>query len=107
MKSNSVKESVQKDFVWSEFHNAPKGYSYEIQQFKRNVYAIWIVNHGEFSYKNTSPKSIWGFYSSKKKEYYAPIDAKKVGAIVRFEDTSPYSAMQLKLTPLEQCMYPK
>ena len=86
-------------------HQSPKGYSYEIQQFKRHVYAIWIVNHGEFSYTDTPPKSIWGFYSSKKKEYYAPIDAKKVGAIVQIEDTTPYSAMQLKLTPLEQCMY--
>ena len=86
-------------------HQSPKGYSYEIQQFKRHVYAIWIVNHGEFSYTDTPPKSIWGFYSSKKKEYYAPIDAKKVGAIVQIEDTNPYSALQLKLTPLEQCMY--
>ena len=50
-------------------HQSPKGYSYEIQQFKRHVYAIWIVNHGEFSYTDTPPKSIWGFYSSKKKEY--------------------------------------
>jgi len=107
MKSNSVKESAQTDFVWSEFHNAPKGYSYEIEQFNRNILAIWICNHGEFSYTNKTPKSIWGFYSSKKKEYYAPIDSKKVGAIVRFEDTRPYSAMQLTLTPLEQCMYPK
>ena len=88
-------------------HQSPKGYSYEIQQFKRHVYAIWIVNRGEFSYTDTPPKSIWGFYSSKKKEYYAPIDAKKVGAIVQIEDTTPYSAMQLKLTPLEQCMYQK
>jgi len=88
-------------------HQSPKGYSYEIQQFKRHVYAIWIVNHGKFSYTDTPPKSIWGFYSSKKKEYYAPIDAKKVGAIVKIEDTTPYSAMQLKLTPLEQCMYQK
>jgi len=88
-------------------HQSPKGYSYEIQQFNRHVYAIWIVNHGEFSYTDTPPKSIWGFYSSKKKEYYAPIDSKKVGAIVRIEDTTPYSAMQLKLTPLEQCMYQK
>ena len=88
-------------------HQSPKGYYYEIEQFKRHVYAIWIVTHGEFSYTDTPPKSIWGFYSSKKKEYYAPIDAKKVGAIVRIEDTTPYSAMQLKLTPLEQCMYQK
>ena len=82
-------------------HQSPKGYSYEIQQFKRHVYAIWIVNHGEFSYTDTPPKSIWGFYSSKKKEYYAPIDSKKVGAIVRIEDTTPYSAMVINYKGLE------
>ena len=82
-------------------HQSPKGYSYEIEQFKRHVYAIWIVNHGEFSYTDTPPKSIWGFYSSKKKEYYAPIDSKKVGAIVRIEDTTPYSAMVINYKGLE------
>jgi hypothetical protein len=107
MKSNSVKESAQKDFVWSEFHNAPKGYSYEVEQFKHNFLAIWIYNHGEFSYTNKTPKSIWGFYNTRTKCYHAPINASKQGDKVRIEDTSPYSAMQLKLTPLEQCMYPK
>lgn len=85
------------------FHQPPKGYSYEIESFKRNVLAIWIVNHGKFSYTDQNPKSIWGFYSPKKREYYAPINSKKVGAIVQIEDTTPYSAMQLNLNPLERC----
>ena len=82
-------------------HVAPKGYSYEIELFKRNLLAIWICNHGEFSYTDKTPKSIWGFYDTKRKCYYAPINATKQGDQVDIKNTTPYSAMQLKLTPLE------
>ena len=83
-------------------HTAPKGYSYEIEQFKRNLLAIWICNHGKFSYTDKTPKSIWGFYDSKAKCYYAPINSSKQGDKVNIEDTSPYSAMIPKLSPLMQ-----
>jgi len=82
-------------------HTAPKGYSYEVEQFKRNLLAIWICNHGQFSYTDKTPKSIWGFYDTKRKCYYAPINATKQGDQVDIKNTTPYSAMQLKLTPLE------
>jgi hypothetical protein len=82
-------------------HVAPKGYSYEIELFKRNLLAIWICNHGQFSYTDKTPKSIWGFYDIKRKCYYAPINATKQGDQVDIKNTTPYSAMQLKLTPLE------
>jgi len=82
-------------------HKAPKGYSYEIELFKRNLLAIWICNHGEFSYTDKTPKSIWGFYDSKTKCYYAPINSSKQGDKVDIKNTTPYSAMQLKLNPLE------
>jgi len=85
------------DFI----HTAPKGYSYEVKQFKRNILAIWICNHGEFSYTDETPKSIWGFWDSKRGEYYAPINATKQGNKVDICDTRPYSAMQLNLNPLE------
>jgi hypothetical protein len=88
------------DFI----HTAPKGYSYEVKQFKRNILAIWICNHGKFSYTDETPKSIWGFHSTKKGEYYAPVNATKVGAVVSISDTSPYSAMQLNLNPLMAAM---
>lgn len=81
-------------------HNAPKGYSYEIEPFKRNLLAIWILNHGKFSYTDKTPKSIWGFYDTKTKCYHAPINSSKQGNKVRIEDTTPYSAMQLNLNPL-------
>lgn len=82
-------------------HTPPEGYSYEVKQFKRNILSIWILNHGKFSYTTETPKSIWGFYSTKMKEYYAPINFKKQGDRVSIEDTTPYSAMQLNLNGLE------
>ena len=89
-------------------HKPPKGYSYEQIPFKRNVTAIWIHNHSKFSYNNGgTARSIWGFYNTKTKCFHSPINSKTVGDKVNIEDTSPYSAMQLKLTPLEQCMFPR
>ena len=82
-------------------HSAPKGYSYEVELFKRNLLAIWICNHGEFSYTDKTPKSIWGFYDTKRKCYLAPINATKQGDQVDIKNTRPYSAMQLNLNPLE------
>jgi hypothetical protein len=83
----------------------PQGYSYQIESFKRNLLAIWICNHGKFSYTDKIPKSIWGFYDTKKKCYYAPINAAKSGDQVDIQDTTPYSAMQLKLNPLANVLY--
>ena len=89
------------DFI----HSAPEGYSYEVIKFKRNVSGIWIVNHRKFSYTDTPPKSIWGFWCSKKKKYYSPINSKTIGKEVIITDTTAFTAMQLNLNPLERCMY--
>jgi hypothetical protein len=84
-------------------HTAPKGYSYEQVPFKRNVVAIWIHNHRKFSYNNGgTATSIWGFYNTKTKCFHSPINSKTVGNQVNIEDTSPYSAMVPKLSPLEK-----
>jgi hypothetical protein len=84
-------------------HKAPKGYSYEQTDFKRNVIAIWILNHGQFSYcGNRTPRSIWGFYNSKTKCFHSPINSKTVGDKVDISQTTPYSAMIRKSTPLEK-----
>ena len=76
-------------------HTAPKGYSYEFDDFKRGVIRIWCVSHYEFSYTSKQVKSIWGFYKPSKKTYHAPIRSDKVGDVVAIEDTTPYSAMQI------------
>ena len=86
-------------------HEPPKGYSYEIEQFKRNLLAIWICNHGKFSYTDKTPKSIWGFYNTKTKTYHSPINATKSGDPIEFKYTTPYSAMKLKLNPLEYVLF--
>jgi hypothetical protein len=86
-------------------HVAPKGYSYEIELFKRNLLAIWICNHGQFSYTDKTPKSIWGFYDTKRKCYYAPINATKQGDQVDIKNTTPYSAMIPNLNPLERVLF--
>lgn len=83
-------------------HKAPKGYRYESEPFKRNVIAIWIHHCNRFNYNSgDAVRCIWGFYNSKTKEYYAPINSKTVGKCVRVSDTTPYSAMIPKQTPLE------
>ena len=94
---------LQLDHMMIEFpHTAPQGYSYEFEEFKKNVISIWIYNHRKFDYNLGKPvRSIWGFYDSKKRIYSAPINAKSIGAVVGIENTTPYSAMQLKQTPLE------
>lgn len=80
-------------------HTPPLGYKYEIEQFRRNVYRICIVNLGQFSYTDEQPKSVWGFYNSKQQVYYAPVNYNKIGDEVDFAKTTPYSAMQI-LKPL-------
>lgn len=83
-------------------HRAPKGYSYEFKPFKRNVISIWICNHSKFNYNDGAPvQSIWGFYNTKEKQYYSPVNSTKCGDKVSISSTTPYSAMQLKLNPLE------
>lgn len=87
---------LPKDFPY----DPPKGYSYEVTSFNRNLLAIWICNHGKFSYTDKTPKSIWGFYDRKKECYYAPINATKSGDKVEIKNTTAYSAMQIAEPPL-------
>jgi hypothetical protein len=89
------------------FHEAPKGFSYEVTEHKKNLLAIWILNHGMFSYTKKTPRSIWGFYNHKKRQYHAPINSIKHGSTVDIDKTSSYTAMQLNLNPLEYALYSK
>lgn len=82
-------------------HKAPEGYSYEFSSFKRNVTAIWLRNHSLFVYTSDPVRTIWGFYDSKKRKYYSPVNHKKVGKEVQLSDTRTYTAMPLNLNPLE------
>jgi hypothetical protein len=84
-------------------HKAPKGYSYEFSEFNTRLVAIWLLHHFPYSYTTKPVKSIWGFYSPKKQEYYAPINPTKCGDKVDIKNTRNYTAMQIKMTPLEAC----
>lgn len=85
-------------------HKPPKGYSYEFSQHNTRLVAIWMCHHRSYSYaEGKSVRSIWGFYSPKKREYYAPINSSKCGDKVNISNTTPYTAMQIKLSPLEDC----
>ena len=75
-------------------HDAPKGYSYEVEDFKRNVISIWLRHHAIYSYSSDPVRTIWGFYNTKKREYLAPINSKKCGSKVSITNTSPYTSMQ-------------
>ena len=82
-------------------HKAPKGFSYEVESYKSNVIAIWLLHHRKYCYSNDPVRTIWGFYNTRKGCYHAPINSTKHGDQVDISNTRPYTAMQLKLTPLE------
>jgi len=82
-------------------HKAPKGFSYEVESHKSNVIAIWLLHHRKYCYSSDPVRTIWGFYNTRKGCYHAPINSTKHGDQVDISNTRPYTAMQLKLTPLE------
>lgn len=87
-------------------HKAPEGYSYEYESFNTRLVSIWLVCHQKFTYNSgKKTRSIWGFYSPKKKEYYAPINSLKVGKVVDIRNTRAYTAMPLNQNPLESVLY--
>ena len=86
-------------------HEEPEGYSYETKQFKSNVVSIWLHHHYEYVYSSELVSTIWGFYNTKTKCYYAPIHSTKQGNKVEVSQTTPYSAMPRTLNPLESLLY--
>jgi hypothetical protein len=83
-------------------HSAPKDYSYEFQQFNARTIRIMLRCHRKFDYNlGASTATVWGFYSPKKRVYYAPVNVKTIGKEIDIRNTTPYTAMPIKLTPLE------
>ena len=83
-------------------HTAPKGYRYEAIQSKNNLISIWTVYQRGFTYNGyVESHCIWGFYNTKTRTYFAPVNSKKVGNKVDLSNTTPYTAMPLNLNPLE------
>lgn len=82
-------------------HQPPEGYSYKVQSFKRNVLSIWLQHPNHYNYSNDPVSTIWGFYNTKKQQYFAPINHKRVGDSVDIKDTRNYTAMQINYKGLE------
>jgi len=83
-------------------HKAPQNYHYEQTSFKRNITAIWICDDRTYDYNlGKSVRCIWGFYNSKTGKYHSPINSSTVGSVIDPKQTTPYSAMQIKMNPLE------
>jgi hypothetical protein len=84
-------------------HSAPEGYSYEVDEFKRNVLSIWLRCHRQFDYNMGKPtRTIWGFYDLKKSKFFSPVNSKTIGKEVRFEDTRSWTSMPIKQSALDQ-----
>ncbi len=84
-------------------HQPPTGYSYEFEEFKRGVIAIWLHCNRKFDYNNgASTRTIWGFYKSKTREYFAPVNSKTIGARVDISETRNYTSMPIKYQGVEQ-----
>ena len=87
-------------------HQAPSGYEYRVVRKNNSLLSIFTVYKRGFTYNGyCESHCIWGFYNPKKQQYYSPINATKPGNQVDINDTSPYSAMQLNLNPLEKLLY--
>jgi hypothetical protein len=85
-------------------HKAPEGYSYEVEEFKRSVFSIWLRCDRRFDYNMGKPtRTIWGFYNYKKCEFYSPVNSSTIGKQVDFKNTRNYTAMPIKQTVLESC----
>jgi hypothetical protein len=83
-------------------HKAPESYFYEFEKFNSKFIAVWLCHTFPYSYTTKQIKSIWGFYSPKNNEYYSPVNSSKVGKKVDIRDTRNYTAMPIKLSPLEK-----
>jgi hypothetical protein len=83
-------------------HTPPDGYSYSFEEYKSGVVSIWLNNTRKFDYNMGKPtRTIWGFYKSKTRKYYAPVNSKTIGKEVDFKNTRNYTAMQIKPSPLD------
>ena len=84
-------------------HSSPKDYSYEFETWNTSTIRILLSCSRQFDYNlGARTKTVWGFYKPKKRAYYAPVNAKTIGKEVNIGNTTAYTAMPLKQTPLEQ-----
>jgi hypothetical protein len=84
-------------------HKAPEGTFYKVEEFKRNIFSIWICYERKFDYNNGKNVScIWGFYDFKKCKFFAPVNSSTIGKEVDFDDTRPWTSMKINYQGVEQ-----
>lgn len=84
-------------------HKPPEGYSYKFEPFNTRTVRILLHCHRKFDYNlGKSTSTVWGFYSPKKQTYFSPINFSSIGNKVDVNLTTPYTAMMLKRSPLEE-----
>jgi len=82
-------------------HKAPKDYSYQFETWNTRTIRIMLTCSKQFDYNHgVQTQTVWGFYSPKKRVYYAPVNVKTIGKEVNINNTTPYTAMPIKQTPL-------
>lgn len=83
-------------------HICPENMFYEVEEFKRGIFRIWICHKRKFDYNNGKPvRCVWGFFNYKKCKYFFPVNSNTLGKEVEFENTTPFTAMQIKKSPLD------
>jgi len=82
-------------------HQPPQNYSYETERNGKLV-TIYICNHSDFTYTDNHPvKCYWGSYCEKSQQYYASNATSLKVDKVDIKRTTPYSAVNRLLNPLE------
>ena len=90
------------DLIPQFLYKKTKDHYYEVEQFKRDVFAIWLCCSREFTYNNGKvTKTVWGFYNHKTYKFHSPVNSKTIGKQVNFKNTTCYTSMPIKITPLE------
>ena len=77
-------------------HQPKEGFSYQVRQHQRNLLSIWLCHPDQYTYTSNPVTTIWGFYNTKTKQYHAPINHKKHGKVVSYNQTTAFTAMPLQ-----------
>ena len=82
-------------------HNPPDNFSYEVENFKRNFLAIWLVhltrNISTLKVRKCVQSGDFTIQNLNRAMHLSTVE--KVGDVVN--NSTPYTAMQLNLNPLE------
>ena len=86
------------------YHKAPDGYSYECEEYKKNLLRIWLLHPDIFSYTTDRVRTIWGFAKYNKDgttTYFSPINSIRKGELIDINDTRQYTSMKINYKGLE------